>query len=94
MAILKRINVRNDNYHDFITYVLFQHDNHARPVYNENHVKRLRENYLIDAINTTPWTFNLDCQRSNRKWKKNREPREIKSHHFVSIKKSIPYTAI
>ena len=83
MAILKHINVHNGNYHDFITYVLFQHDNHARPVYDENHVKRLRENVLIDAINTTPWTFNLDCQRSNRQWKKNRESREIKSHHFI-----------
>ena len=73
----------NRNYHDFITYVLFQHDSHARPIYDHNHVKRLRENYLIDAINTTPWTYNLDCQRSNRQWKKNREEREVKQHHFI-----------
>ena len=83
MAILKHIAVHNRNYHDFITYVLFQHDSHARPIYDHNHVKRLRENYLIDAINTTPWTFNLDCQRSNRRWKKNRDEREVKQHHFI-----------
>ena len=83
MAILKHLAVHNRNYHDFITYVLFQHDSHARPIYDENHVKRLRENYLIDAINTTPWTYNLDCQRSNRQWKKNREEREVKQHHFI-----------
>ena len=83
MAILKHLAVHNSDYHAFITYVLFQHDSHARPIYDHNHVKKLRENYLIDAINTTPWTFNLDCQRSNRQWKKNREPREIKSHHFI-----------
>ena len=83
MAILKHIAVHNRNYHDFITYVLFQHDSHARPIYDHNHVKRLRENYLIDAINTTPWTYNLDCQRSNRQWKKNREEREVKQHHFI-----------
>lgn len=83
MAILKHLAVHNRNYHDFITYVLFQHDSHARPIYDENHVKRLRENYLIDAINTTPWTYNLDCQRSNRRWKKNREEREVKQHHFI-----------
>ena len=83
MAILKHLAVHNADYHAFITYVLFQHDSHARPIYDHNHVKRLRENYLIDAINTTPWTFNLDCQRSNRQGKKNREPREIKSHHFI-----------
>lgn len=83
MAILKHFAVHNRNYHDFITYVLFQHDSHARPIYDENHVKRLRENYLIDAINTTPWTYNLDCQRSNRQWEKNREEREVKQHHFI-----------
>ena len=83
MAILKHLAVHNADYHAFITYVLFQHDSHARPIYDHNHVKRLRENYLIDAINTTPWTYNLDCQRSNRQWKKNREEREVKQHHFI-----------
>lgn len=83
MAILKHLNVHNANYHDFITYVLFQHDSHARPIYDHNHVKILRENYLIDAINTTPWTYNIDCQISNRDWKKNREPREVKQHHYI-----------
>ena len=83
MAILKHLAVHNADYHAFITYVLFQHDIHARPIYDHNHVKKLRENYLIDAINTTPWTYNLDCQRSNRQWKKNREEREVKQHHFI-----------
>ncbi len=83
MAILKHLAVHNSDYHAFITYVLFQHDSHARPIYDHNHVKKLRENYLIDAINTTPWTYNLDCQRSNRQWKKNRDEREVKQHHFI-----------
>ncbi|MBQ8935101.1 MAG: relaxase/mobilization nuclease domain-containing protein, partial [Oscillospiraceae bacterium] len=83
MAILKHINVHNSNYHDFITYVLFQHDSQARPIYNERHKMILRENVLIDSINTTPWSYNIDCQISNRQYKKNREPRDIKSHHFI-----------
>ena len=83
LAILKHINVHSSNYHDFITYVLFQHDSHARPIYNEQHKMILRENVLIDAINTTPWTYNIDCQISNQHYKKNREPRDIKSHHFI-----------
>ena len=57
VAILKHLAVHNADYHAFITYVLFQHDSHARPIYDHNHVKKLRENYLIDAINTTPWTY-------------------------------------
>ena len=83
LAILKHINVHNGNYHDFITYVLFQHDSHARPIYDEHHIKILRENVLIDGINTTPWTYNIDCQISNRRWKKNMEKRDIKQHHFI-----------
>ena len=83
MAILKHLSVHNANYHDFITYVLFQHDNHARPIYDEHHIKLLRENVLIEGINTTPWTYNIDCQISNRRWKKNMEKRDIKQHHFI-----------
>ena len=83
MAILKHLSVHNSNYHDFITYVLFQHDNHTRPIYDEHHIKILRENVLIDGINTTPWTYNIDCQISNRHWKKNMEKRDIKQHHFI-----------
>ena len=67
MAILKHLAIHNSNYHDFITYVLFQH----------------RENVLIDAINTTPWTYGIDCQISNRFWKKNRDRKDIKQHHFI-----------
>lgn len=83
MAILKHLAIHGSNYHDFITYVLFQHDSHARPIYDENHVKHLRENVLIDAINTTPWTYGIDCQISNRYWKKNRDRKDIKQHHFI-----------
>ena len=83
MAILKHLAIQGSNYHDFITYVLFQHDSHARPIYDENHVKHLRENVLIDAINTTPWTYGIDCQISNRFWKKNRDRKDIKQHHFI-----------
>ena len=83
MAILKHLAIHNSNYHDFITYVLFQHDNHAHPIYDHNHVKKLRDNVLIGAINTTPWTFNLDCQRANRQWRKNRDPRDVTQHRFI-----------
>lgn len=83
MAILKHRASHNPNYHDFITYVLFQHDNHARPIYDHNHVKMLRENVLIDAINTTPWTFNIDCHSANRQWRKNRDPRDVTQHRFI-----------
>ena len=43
MAILKHIYVHNSNYHDFITYVLFQHDSHARPIFEEYILRHIRE---------------------------------------------------
>ena len=83
MAILKHLNVHNANYHDAVTYLLFQHDEHARPVRNERGKMVLRENVLIDAINTDVWSYALDCNETNQLWKKNRSAREVKSHHFL-----------
>lgn len=83
MAILKHLNVHNANYHDAVTYLLFQHDEHARPVRNERGKMILRENVLIDAINTDVWSYAIDCNETNRQWKKNRSAREVKSHHFI-----------
>ena len=83
MAILKHLNVHNANYHDAVTYLLFQHDEHARPVRNERGKMVLRENVLIDAINTDVWSYALDCNETNQRWKKNRSTREVKSHHFI-----------
>ena len=83
MAILKHLNVHNANYHDAVTYLLFQHDEHARPVRNERGKMVLRENVLIDALNTDVWSYALDCNETNRLWKKNRNARDVKSHHFI-----------
>lgn len=65
MAILKHLNVHNANYHDAVTYLLFQHDEHARPIRNERGKMILRENVLIDAINTDVWSYALDCNETN-----------------------------
>ena len=83
MAILKHLNVNNSNYQRFIVYVLFQHDEHARPIYNERHKMILRDNVLIDGINTTPYSYGVDCRLANQLWNKNRDPRDVKQHHFI-----------
>ncbi|MBQ8934981.1 MAG: relaxase/mobilization nuclease domain-containing protein [Oscillospiraceae bacterium] len=83
MAILKHLPVHNRYYQDAVTYFLFQHDEHARPIYNERHKMILRNNVLIDAINTDVWSYSVDCQIANRKWHKNQEERDVKSHHII-----------
>ena len=83
MAILKHLNVHNANYQDAVTYLLFQHDEHARPIRNERGRMILRENVLIDALNTDVWSYAVDCNATNRQWRKNNSAREVKSHHFI-----------
>ena len=83
MAILKHIPSHNIFYQDAVNYFLFQHDEHARPIYNAQHKMILRENVLIDAINTDVWSYSTDCQIANQHWHKNREKREVKSHHII-----------
>ena len=56
MAILKHLPSHNKYYQDAVNYFLFQHDDHARPIYNAQHKMILRDNVLIDAINTDVWT--------------------------------------
>jgi hypothetical protein len=51
VAILKHIPSHNRFYQDAVNYFLFQHDDHARPIYNAQHKMILRDNVLIDAIN-------------------------------------------
>ena len=83
MAILKHIPSHNKFYQDAVNYFLFQHDDHARPIYNAQHKMILRDNVLIDAINTDVWSYSTDCQIANQHWGKNREKREVKSHHII-----------
>ena len=83
MAILKHMNVHNANYQDAVTYLLFQHDEHAQPVRNERGRMILRENVLIEALNTDIWSYAVDCNATNRQWRKNNSAREVKSHHFI-----------
>ena len=83
MAILKHLPSHNRFYQDAVNYFLFQHDDHARPIYNAQHKMILRENVLIDAINTDVWSYSTDCQIANQHWGKNREKREVKSHHII-----------
>ena len=83
MAILKHIPVHNSNYSAAVLYFMYQHDNHARPIYDEAGLMIERENLLIDGINTTPYEYSYDCKDISRKYGKNRTKDEVKSHHWI-----------
>ena len=83
IAILKHISVHNSNYSAAVLYFMYQHDNHARPIYDEAGLMIERENLLIDGINTTPYEYSYDCKDISRKYGKNRTKDEVKSHHWI-----------
>ena len=83
MAILKHYSVHNSNYHDAVLYLTYQHDNHARTVYDEHGLMIERENLLIDGINTDIYSYAYDCAYISRKYGKNRSASDIKSHHWI-----------
>ena len=83
MAILKHISVHNSNYSAAVLYFMYQHDNHARSIYDEAGLMIERENLLIDGINTTPYEYSYDCKDISRRYGKNRTKDEVKSHHWI-----------
>ena len=83
MAILKHFSVHNRNYHAAVMYLMYEHDGHARPVYDEHGWMIERENLLIDCLNTDLYTYAFDCALISRKYGKNRSDRDVKSHHWI-----------
>ena len=83
MAILKHFSVHNRNYNDAVMYLMYKHDDHARPVLDEYGLMVERQNMLIDCINTDLYTYAFDCAMTSRKYGKNRSDRDVKSHHWV-----------
>ena len=83
MAILKHFNVKNKDYSAIVRYCVFQHDEHARPLKDEQGHFILREDFLIDGINCCPLSYDIECRTSNRQWGKNLNENDIRQHTFV-----------
>ena len=49
---------------------MYEHDGHARPVYDEHGWLIERENLLIDCLNTDLYTYAFDCAMTSRKYGK------------------------
>lgn len=84
VAVLKHIKSRNANYSDALEYLLFQHDEKSGKVlYDDLDRKLLREEYYIDGLNCEPMAFDVECKRTNAKFHKNQNQKDIKSHHYI-----------
>lgn len=84
MAIIKHISIKNSNYDAAIDYLTFKHDEFTnKPLLNEDGNMIPREDYLIDGINCTPFTFGRECEGTNAFYHKNQTKDEIKAHHYI-----------
>lgn len=84
MAVLKHIKSKNANYSDAIDYLLFQHDeNNGKKILDDSGRPILREEYYIDGLLCTPESFDKECEITNKKFHKNQNASDIKSHHYI-----------
>lgn len=83
MATLKHIASKSPDYGKPLEYLMFEHDANGSPVRDEEGNLRMRERFIIDGINCSPFSFELECERLNWQHHKNQGKEEIKSHHYI-----------
>lgn len=83
MATLKHIASKSSNYGRPLEYLMFEHDTNGRPVRDEEGNLQMRKCFIIDGINCTPFSFDVECERLNWQYHKNQKRSEIKSHHYI-----------
>ena len=84
MATLKHISSKNSDYSAIEAYLVYQHDaftgkqlldDHGRPM--------LRESYILDTLECGDFSFATACLLANRKYGKNNQHGDIKSHQYI-----------
>ena len=83
MAILKHIASKNADYGKPLEYLMFEHNEEGSPVRDSEGNLRMREQFILDGINCTPFSFDKECEMVNAQYHKNRKFSDIKSHHYV-----------
>lgn len=84
MAIIKHIASKNADYTEAERYLVFEHDEKTQKIIrDEDGYSKIREKYLLEGINCDPYNFAAECRRINKKYGKNKDKREIKTHHYI-----------
>ncbi len=84
MATFKHISSKNADYSAAEKYLTFEHDeNRMKPVLDEKGRLVPRSNYRFSTLNCGGDNFAIACLRANRKFGKNLNRGEIKSHHYI-----------
>ena len=84
MATLKHISSKNSNYTAIEAYLVYQHDEFTgKQLLDEHGKSKLRESYLLDTLECGDFSFATACLLANRKYGKNIQHGDIKSHQYI-----------
>ena len=84
MATLKHISSKNSDYTAIEAYLIYQHDEFSGKVILDKQGRpTLRESYLLDTLECGNFTFATACLLANRKYGKNTQHGDIKSHQYI-----------
>ena len=84
MATLKHIASKNSDYTAIEAYLVYQHDAFTgKQLLDEQGRPKLRESYLLDTLECGDFSFATACLLANRKYGKNTQHGDIKSHQYI-----------
>ena len=84
MATIKHLTSKNSNYAAAESYLTFQHNEYTGlPILDEKGRPKLRDSYLLDALECGESSFAMACLIANRKYGKNGGREDVKTHHYI-----------
>ena len=84
MATLKHISSKNSDYTAIEAYLIYQHDAFTgKQLLDEQGKPKLRDSYLLDTLECGDFSFATACLLANRKYGKNTQHGDIKSHQYI-----------
>ena len=84
MATLKHIASKNSDYTAIEAYLIYQHDEFTGKQLLDDHGRpMLRESYILDTLECGDFSFATACLLANRKYGKNNQHGDIKSHQYI-----------
>ena len=84
MATLKHIASKNSDYSAIEAYLVYQHDAFTgKQLLDEHGRPKRRESYLLDTLECGDFSFATACLLANRKYGKNTQHGDIKSHQYI-----------
>ena len=84
MATLKHIASKNSDYTAIEAYLVYQHDEFfGKVILDKQGRPMLRESYILDTLECGDFSFATACLLANRKYGKNTQRDDIKSHQYI-----------